>query len=93
MSLWSSFTKYLYSNSSMQLEVGARVLTFFVHELFTVRTVAEAVAERVWIAWDEYAHKKAAMLGAFLFAWNFTAASTRLFGGEKSISRRLMESS
>ncbi|OAE23653.1 hypothetical protein AXG93_2079s1010 [Marchantia polymorpha subsp. ruderalis] len=75
------------------LEVGARVLTFFVHELFTVRTVAEAVAERVWIAWDEYAHKKAAMLGAFLFAWNFTAASTRLFGGEKSISRRLMESS
>ncbi|KAG6547677.1 hypothetical protein Mapa_011127 [Marchantia paleacea] len=72
ISLWS-FARLAF----VAMFIVPKLFSYYSHQL---QGHAEAVAERVWIAWDEYAHKKAAMLGAFLLAWNFTAASTRLFG-------------
>lgn len=42
---------------------------------------AQAFADRLWITWSAYAHKKAAIFGTLVVAWNLASATSRLYGG------------
>lgn len=36
---------------------------------------------RGWMTWDSFTHKKAILIGGFIFAWNISSYSSRLWGG------------
>ncbi|CAM6085006.1 unnamed protein product [Calypogeia fissa] len=61
------------------------LLMFIVPKLYScyshqLHGQAEAFANRLWNSWNAYAHKKAAIFGSLVVAWNLSSATSRLYG-------------
>lgn len=47
---------------------------------------------RGWMTWDSFTHKKAILIGGFIFAWNISSYSSRLWGGKPQTGFRIWSS-